>query len=212
MQELKKSSSGQDRILEFTSRKLTNEELISGLSSGNPSAARQFHIRFSANISRWVWRIVGADEEHEDLVQQVLVNVITNIHSIKQADALDAWVRSVTIRVVKDELRRRKRRKRYLLRNAVTIEEDTAADPNSPFKQAHIQSFYGILNQMPPDDRIIFVLKHLEGYSNEQIAEYCGYSISTAKRRLERAKSRFLENAMKDYKLMSLIGGGDDVR
>lgn len=199
----------ENEVLEFSSRKLGKAELISGIISGNPIAARQFHIRYSASISRWVWRAIGVDDEHEDLVQQVLVCIITNIHTIKQPESLDSWIRSIAIRVVRSELRRRKR-KHFHLRKAVEIEEDTSEDPNSPWKHAHIRSFYNILDTMPPDERIVFVLKHMEGYTNEQIAQYCDYSISTAKRRLERAKSLFLKEAMQDYMLMSLLGGGND--
>ena len=200
-----------NEILDFSRRKLTNAELISGIIARHPLAARQFHIRYSARISRWVWRFMGTDSEHEDLVQQVLVQVLSSIHSLNKPDALDSWIRCITVRVVRDELRKRKK-KRFDLRNALEIEDDVSVDPCSPWKQAHIKSFYNILDNLSPDDRIVFVLKHLEGYTNDQIAEYCGYSISTAKRRLERARSRFLKDAMQDYMLMSLAGGDDDTR
>ncbi|MBN2715990.1 MAG: sigma-70 family RNA polymerase sigma factor [Deltaproteobacteria bacterium] len=211
IEQIKALSNGESDVLDFSSRKLTNAELISGIIARHPNAARQFHIRYSARISRWVWRLMGSDSEHEDLVQQVLVQVLSSIHSLKDPEALDAWIRCIAIRVVRDELRKRKN-KRFHLRKAIEIEDDVSQDPNSPWKQAHIQSFYNILDNLSPDDRIVFVLKHLEGYTNDQIAEYCGYSISTAKRRLERARSRFLKDAMQDYMLMSLAGGGDDTR
>lgn len=206
------SSAREDtEVLEFSRRKLTNSELISGIIARNPIAARQFHIRYSARISRWVWRFMGSDSEHEDLVQQVLVHVISCIHTLKQPEALDSWIRCITVRVVRDELRKRKK-KRFHLRKALEIEDDISEDPSSPWKQAHIQSFYNILDNLSPDDRIVFVLKHLEGYTNDQIAEYCGYSLSTAKRRLERARKCFLKDAMQDYMLMSLAGGSDDIK
>ena len=200
-----------DKVLQFSSRKLGNTELIAGIIEGDPSAASQFHYRYSAIISRYVWRLLGVDDEHEDVLQQVLIGIISNLKTIKKPESLDSWVKSVTIRVVKHELRKRKK-KRSIFRNAIAIEEDTSPDPNSPLKQAHIRSFYAILNKMPQDDRVVFVLKHLEGYSNEMIAEYCSYSVSTAKRRLERAKARFVEEAMTDYTLMSLLENGFEIK
>ncbi len=212
MRECKKipdSKPSGNKVLNLSNRTLNNDELIAGIIARNPIAARQFHLRYSASISRWVWRIIGADTEHEDLVQLVLVQILTSIHSLKEPDALDAWIRCITFRVVRDELRKRKN-KHFHLRKALEIEEDANVDPNSPLKHAHIRSFYHILNKLSPDDRIVFVLRHLEGYTHDQIAEYCGFSISTAKRRLERARTSFLKDAMQDYMLMSLTGSNYD--
>ena len=197
-------------VLQFPTCKLSNEKLIEGIISGSPAAARQFHRRYSASISRRVWRLIGTDTEHEDIVQQVLVAVISGMKTIKKPEALDSWIRGVTIRIVRDELRRRKR-KRQFVAAAVDINDDTSPDPNSPWKQSHIRSFYTILGKMRPDDRVVFVLKHLEGYTNERIAQYCNYSVSTVKRRIERAKAHFYNEAMTDYTLMSLVGNEYDV-
>lgn len=213
MRECKKipdSEPSGNKVLNLSGRAMGNEELIAGIISRNPVAAKQFHLRYSVQISRWVWRMIGTDTEHEDLVQLVMVQILTSIHSLKQPEALDSWIRCITFRVVRDELRKRKN-KHFHLRKAVEIKEDVSIDPDSPWKQAHIQSFYRILGKLSPDDRIVFVLKHLEGYTHDQIAEYCGFSISTAKRRLERARTCFLKDAMQDYMLMSLAGSSHDV-
>ena len=82
---------------------------------------------------------------------------------------------------------------------------DSVQDKASPFKQAHIRSFYAVLAKMPADDRIIFVLRHLEGRSLDEIARSGEYSLSTAKRRLKRAKSIFSKKATKDFVLMSML-------
>ena len=190
-------------VLYLSEEKLTNAELISGIIEGDRMAARQFHLRYCATISRWVWHLLGGDREHEDMVQQVLVGVISGMPSIKKPESLDAWVRSVTMRVVRDELRNRK--KRRSLFNADSGEDEVYADPNHPCKQVHIRSFYTILDKMNLDDRVIFVFKYLEGFSNEQVAEAVGFSLSKAKRRLKRARDRFLKEAMSDYALVTLL-------
>jgi RNA polymerase sigma-70 factor (ECF subfamily) len=104
------------QLLFLSECKLTNEELIRGIVAGNRTAARQFHLRYSARISRSVWRILGGDRDHEDLVQQVLVGVIAGMPGVQKPDSLDAWVKSVTIRTVRDELR--KRRKSRIVRSS----------------------------------------------------------------------------------------------
>jgi RNA polymerase sigma-70 factor (ECF subfamily) len=191
-------------VVPLKRRPLENETLISGVLAGDRIAAAQFHDRYGERVNRWVWRLLGADRDHEDVVQQVFIGILSSIGKIKNAAALDSWVDSVTIRTVRKEIRKRTI-KRTLFIAASSVEMDNARDRKSAFKQAHIQSFYKVLQKMPADDRIIFVLRHLEGQSLEEIALFGNYSLSTAKRRLKRAKSTFSKRAAKDFVLMSML-------
>ena len=187
--------------------RLTNEELISGILSGSLLASKQFHLRYGAAISRLVWQLLGWDDEHEDVVQQVLVGIFTNVRTIRKPEALDSWVRSVTLRIVRDELRKRRKR-RSLFSKSEIVNDDVSPDPRSPWRHSHIRSFYRNLERLSPDDQIVFVLKFLEELSNDEIADLKHCSVSTVKRRIDRAKSRFLKKAMRDYALLSLVEGG----
>ena len=182
----------------------TNQELIDGFLNSVPAAANTFHQRYSKRISRWVWRLLGDDREHEDVVQQVFVNIFNSLPKLKKADALDSWVDSVTIRTVRYFLRKRR------FRRALFIDKEDAnvaetADKNSPFKETYVRLFYKILNSLPADDRIVFGLRYLEGCSIDYIAAIGNYSNSTAKRRLNRAKSVFTQKALEDFSLVALV-------
>lgn len=182
----------------------TNRELIDGFLNGDPTAAKTFHDRYSTRISRWVWRLLGTDEEHEDIVQQVFVNVFNSLCKLKETEKLDIWVDSVTIRTVRFELRKRKLRRAFF----TTWDDAVLPDPKdekSPFKEHHTRVFYKILNSLNTDDRIIFGLRFLEGCSIDYIASVGNYSRSTAKRRLNRAKSVFAQKALEDFSLVSLV-------
>jgi RNA polymerase sigma-70 factor (ECF subfamily) len=48
-----------------------------------------------------------------------------------------------------------------------------------------------VIEKLPPGERIAFMLHHVDRHSAMEIAEICGYSLSTAKRRLARATRRF---------------------
>ena len=198
-----------NQVSPFSKRKMNNQDLIDGIVTGSPVAARQFHQRYSAEISQCVWYLIGKDSEHEDIVQQILANILSNLKTIKKPSSLDSWVKSVVIRTVREELRKRKTKHNYFSKS-IDVDYNLFPEPSSPWKYAHIRSFYRILDKLPPDDRIIFILRHLEGMAIEEIAEFGGYSESTAKRRLKRAKSLFLKEAMTDLSLLSLIMEGHE--
>jgi RNA polymerase sigma-70 factor, ECF subfamily len=183
---------------------LSNRELVDGLLSGDAGATVQFHRRYSLRISRWVWRLLGTDRDHDDLVQQIFVNILTSARRITKVESLDAWVDSVTIRTVRFELRKRRLRQ-AIFGGSSDFDIDQSRDTSSPFKQSYIYRFYTILDKMPADDRIVFVLRYLEKCSIEHIASAGHYSYSTAKRRLKRARAVFAKIALQDYTLISLV-------
>ena len=182
----------------------SNHDLIRELLARNPLAAHEFHIRFSARISSRVWRLLGTDVEHADIVQQVFVNIFEALNKLKNPEALDAWVDSIAIRTTRYELRRRGRRRALFL---FKQEENNVEprDETNPFKSHHVRQFYKIVDRMPTDDRVIFVLRFVEGCTVEQIASLGNYSVSTAKRRLKRAKATFEKSVLVDFSLVSLV-------
>ena len=187
---------------------MSNTELVEGIRRGSAVAAKLFHLRYSARISRWVWRLLGADGEHDDVVQQVFLNIWGGAHKIQHPETLESWIDSVTIKTVRYELRKRTvRRAIFRNRNEASVDTDTLEDERHPFKQSHIRHFYKILDSMPADDRIIFFLRYVEEYTVDQIAKLGNYSRSTAKRRLSIAVDRFNREALTDFALISLMEG-----
>ncbi len=185
-------------------RKFSNRELIHGIVNGNIAASNAFHDKYSRRIIRWVWRLLGSDREHDDVVQQVYTSIFRSIRNIRQPESLDGWVNRVTIMTVKYELRRRvARRARIFYRDSRDLDE--FRERRSPFKERHIKIFYSILDNMPADDRIVFVLRYMEGYKIDEIATIMACSPSTVKRRLARSELLFTKMASSDFRLVSLV-------
>jgi RNA polymerase sigma-70 factor (ECF subfamily) len=64
------------------------------------------------------------------------------------------------------------------------------------------------MSQLDEDDREILVLKHIEGYSYDELAETLGIGSGTVASRLYRARGR-LKQALEELD-PSLIGGDDE--
>jgi RNA polymerase sigma factor (sigma-70 family) len=60
-----------------------------------------------------------------------------------------------------------------------------------------VAAIYRALDQLSPDDRIAFVLHHIEGETLDAVARLAKCSITTAKRRIQRARSA-LERRLSD--------------
>ncbi|MBN2340193.1 MAG: sigma-70 family RNA polymerase sigma factor [Deltaproteobacteria bacterium] len=185
-------------------REYTNLELIGAIDAGHPDAALEFHRRYGQRISRLVWSLLGADSEHDDIVQTVFVNIIESIGNIRDPEKLSAWVDSVIFRVVRKELRQRKKRRRL---SVVDVDIQNLSGAPSGSVSIATMRFYKVLDRMNAQDRMVFILRYLERHSWEQIAKVSGLSVSTVKRRVQRAKSAFERLAEKDLLLMLNLGG-----
>jgi RNA polymerase sigma-70 factor (ECF subfamily) len=167
----------------------TDESLAELLRSGSREAAAAIYDRFSVLVNRWVWRLLGADLEHDDIVQQVFERILRSGPRLRESDKLAGWVHAITVNTVHGELRRRQVR-RFFWRDS----HPTALHGDF-VREVEMRDLFvrakGVIEKLPPAERIAFVLHYVERHSASEIAGICGYSLSTAKRRLAGATRRF---------------------
>jgi len=60
----------------------------------------------------------------------------------------------------------------------------------SPEHRDMVRRLYGVLDRLPVDLRIAWVLRHVQEETVPSVAELCGWSLSTAKRRIQAAEER----------------------
>ena len=54
-----------------------------------------------------------------------------------------------------------------------------------------LRAVYAVLSRIPPDERIAFALRYIDGMELTEVAAACSVSLATTKRRLHRAEKRF---------------------
>jgi RNA polymerase sigma factor (sigma-70 family) len=168
---------------------LADASIAELLRSGSREAAAAVYDRFATLVNRWVWRLMGADPEHDDIVQQVFVQVLRAGPKLRESDKLGGWVHAITVNTVHGELRRRRVR-RFFWRDSppAALHGDFVREVEMRDLLVRAKS---VIDKLPPGERIAFMLHYVERHSAAEIAELCGYSLSTAKRRLAGATRRF---------------------
>ncbi|MDP1821695.1 MAG: RNA polymerase sigma factor [Archangium sp.] len=163
-------------------------ELAAGIARGEREAIGRFFDRFEREVNRLVWTMLGADPEHDDLVNEAFETMLKKISSLRLPGAMYGWVRQITVNTVRMELRRR--RWRLFTSNDEAVL--THPDLNVPDEQerARLRHLYAALGRLNPDDRTLVVLRHLEGLELTELADTLDCSLSTLKRRLARAEHR----------------------
>lgn len=165
------------------------------LCSSNPDLEQQpFAVSFDsvyraygAYVAHIGIRILGREDEIDDLVQDVFVEALRGLDKLKDKEAVRAWLGTVTVRVATRRLRVRKL-KRVLGFGDV---EGTLVCPGaSPEQMAEVTRIYKRLDGVPAKHRIAWVLRMVEGDPLSQVAQQCGCSLATAKRWIQSVQDR----------------------
>lgn len=143
---------------------------------------------YSPYVARLAYRLLGRDEEVDDIVQDVFVAFLRFRQDIREPAAVRSWLATTTVRTVHKRLRTRMRRLRALLR----LEGDHApseplAHGASPEDHTALSRIHQALDAVPAKVRIAWVLRYLEQETNEDVARLCRCSLATAKRRIAQA-------------------------
>ena len=189
-------------VLKLLKKEASNEEIIEGFKASRPNAARLLFEEYEELINNLVWRTLGADPEHDDVVQQVFIQILSSINKLKEPQRLESWVIGVTINTVRKEIRSRRYR-RWL--HPATTTEEPLAEGVSPDRRLAARRFYQVLEGMRAEHRTLLGLRFVEGYTVNEIALHCGYALATAKRKLRRAQNAFVKRARRDPILASWV-------
>jgi RNA polymerase sigma-70 factor (ECF subfamily) len=143
----------------------------------------------ASTVFRIAAQVLGSNHEAQDITHDVFARVSSRIGTLRDPDALGSFVVSVTVRMVKRELQRRWVRRILCLSNTRQLPEYPVDTPDSEAREA-LGWLYAILDHLGTEERIAFVLRHIEKMPLTAIAEAMGLSVATVKRRIDRAVER----------------------
>jgi RNA polymerase sigma-70 factor, ECF subfamily len=172
----------------------SDEAIVRGIAERSESAAVALWTRYGRLVYRLAERALGCPHEAEDLTQDVFLCLLSKVGGVRDATSLRSFVVSVTIRTLKWQLRRRRRRQWWVnLTQSGSLPE--LAVQGTDVDEA-LTRFYRLLDKLRADDRLIFVLRRVDGMQLQEVADSTGHSLATVKRRLVRADaqlSRWME-------------------
>ena len=180
--------------------------LVHKLIDQHPQAARLIWQRFAPMVHRILRRSLGPDEDVEDLAQEVFMCVFQKASTLREPQALKAFVITVTAFTVRGELRRRWSRRWLRRQRPQTGPGQLVSNQDIESREA-LRRFYNILDRVGTQDRTAFVLRYIEGMPLEDVAAALDVSVATAKRRLARVWDRVVLLAERDTALVDYLSG-----
>ncbi len=153
--------------------------------------------RFAPYVGRIAFRLLGRQDEVDDVVQDVFLSAQRGLDALRDEGAVKAWLATVTVRKSQRRLKRRR------LRISLGLEEEAdysnvATGGAGPADRTLLREVYAALDRVPTAERIAWTLRHVEGEKLQNVATLCDCSLATAKRRIAMAHARILEEVGDD--------------
>jgi len=141
-------------------------------------------------VNGLAYRLLGRDDELDDLVQTSFMAAFRDLHRLTEPQAFASWLASIVVRTTHKLLRRRKMLTRLGLREPANVELDSLLGSSlPPPMHAELREIYTVLEALPTEARIAIVLHRVDGLSIPEAAERMQLSVSTVKRRLRVAEA-----------------------
>jgi RNA polymerase sigma-70 factor, ECF subfamily len=142
--------------------------------------------------------ILRNKEDVEDVAQQVFVKAYFSLKRFDQRAAFSTWLYKITVNECWDVLRRKKSRPLYFeaelseqqARQYKDVEAPTGDVSDRMASRQQVEELLGFLDER---DRAMLVLKEVQGFSVEEIAEMLEINGNTVKVRLFRARRKITE-------------------
>jgi len=138
-------------------------------------AFQSFIVARSGALLRTAYLLVGDRHRAEDLLQTALVKTFVKWPGIRDAGALEGYVRRTMATTATSWWRGRRFRERVV----ETLPETAATDDLDPSLER--DRLWSHLRQLPPRQRAVLVLRYYEGLSEAEIADTLGFSRGTVK-------------------------------
>lgn len=182
---------------EKTLEEKIEKRLIQKAQKGDVEAFEQLILDYEKLIYNICLRMLQDEQEAYDGAQEICLKIWKQIKHFEGNAKFSTWLYRIATNQCLDFLRKRKNKEEISLFRS-SKEEDSEwvveeKEPKDPISE-HVQQLAlqdvmsQALNEVKSEHKQILLLRDLEGYSYEEIAEILGISKGTVKSRLSRAR------------------------
>jgi RNA polymerase sigma-70 factor (ECF subfamily) len=184
---------------------LDDRELVRRAQVGDKEAFEELVQRHQRRVFAVAGGILRRREDVEDIAQQVFVKAYFSLKRFDQRAAFSTWLYKITVNECWDLLRKKK--VRPLVYESDLSEEQAQQFGNTERLQSGAQDILekleaqeqveNLLEGLDERDRMMLILKEVEGFAIEEIAEILELNANTVKVRLFRARRRIVNQVRK---------------
>jgi RNA polymerase sigma-70 factor (ECF subfamily) len=189
-------------------------DLLRRARSGDRAAYGQIVVSYQDRLYNAMLRMVGNEQEAQELTQETFVRGLCKIETFRGEASAYTWLFRIAVNLVISQLRKVQRHRTYSLEaaggngrfeadQASGLLDRVARDPGEQpvevlqrrERQEHVVAALG---RLEAEYRAVLVMRDIEGFDYQQMADILGLPLGTLKSRLFRARLA-LRDELKAY-------------
>lgn len=183
----------------------SDKQLVQEFLSNKADAFEGLVLKYQDMIFNLCFRMMGDYDEANDCAQETFIRVYKSLRKFRQESAFSTWIYRIAVNVCKNRLSSSKYR---IAKRAVRLDNKGRGNSEgSTFEVANGKSnpvrayeqkekaaaIERAIDTLPGVQKIVIVLRDIEGKSYEEIGQITGLKIGTVKSKLSRARERLRE-------------------
>jgi RNA polymerase sigma-70 factor (ECF subfamily) len=182
--------------------KSLDELLVERAKQGDAEAFERLIQQYEKKVYNFAYRYVGNPEDAADIAQEALVRAYTSLSNFRGNSSFQTWLLRITYNACLDELRKRSRTRLVSIDESVEGDDgemsrqfaDSADGPEALVERDELQrTVHETIKELDDEHRTMILMRDLQGYSYNQIADVLGLNLGTVKSRINRARQALKE-------------------
>jgi RNA polymerase sigma-70 factor (ECF subfamily) len=171
--------------------------LVRRAKEGDEAAFNELIERHQARVFHHAQRLMGNPQDAEEVLQDTFLQVFRNLDRFEERSRFSTWVYRIATNEALMRLRKARRKREVFLEDALGRDGEWRGDEIRDFARSALEEVQGrqllqildaLLEEMPEEYRVVFVLRDIDGLSNAEVAEVLGISVPAVKSRLHRSR------------------------
>jgi RNA polymerase sigma factor (sigma-70 family) len=160
--------------------------LIRGAKSGNKEAFVQLIRRYNGTVFRQAYAMLHDRMEAEDVSQEAFLKVHSSLTKLENEYAFASWLTRIVFRLCYDRIQKKKKEKIIL---GEELEESIPSSFGESMEHKQMQlSIEEAMQKLSPEHRSVIVLRDIQGFSYDEMADMLQIPVGTIKSRLHTAR------------------------
>lgn len=183
--------------------------LVEQVRAGSTDAFEELIARYESKVFNLAMRFTRNQEDAEEVLQDVFSTVYTKLEGFRGQSAFSSWLYRIIVNAAFMKLRKRKQH------STVSLEDLAPSVRQQCVEKEHVATLRSdtitinkelrdklewAIGRLPEQYRAVFILRDVDGLSNQEVSEMLELSIPAVKSRLHRSRI-MLRKKLKGYYL-----------
>ncbi len=183
----------------------SDEDLVRRSKNNGLQAFEELICRYERKIYNIAYRMMGNYEDANDIAQEAFLRAFRALDGFRGDASFSTWLCRIVTNLCRDELRKRYRLSVESLDEEICLSEgevkkqipSSNPGPEEIYERQELQQrLQDLLMTLSPEFRLAIVLRDIQGFTYQEIAEQMECSMGTVKSRISRGRNYLKEKLL----------------